>query len=213
MDWILKQAQQILRGLSHLFTTQFFVIGGKNLSLSSIVVLILLALAVFIVSHFISEGIKRGLLVRMGMSRLELRRLIEYGYRQLFPTGQIVCQENDPGDSFYIILSGSVEVFSQRTEKYIATLHAGEFFGEMSLLLGTPRSATVRTLEDSILFVVCHNDLQQLLVEHQDLADEIAQKLSERQQVLRNLGLLDEGASEETPFIRIRKQIQTLFGI
>jgi small-conductance mechanosensitive channel len=69
MDWILKQAQQILRGLSHLFTTQFFVIGDKKLSLSSIVVLILLALAVFIVSHFISEGIKRGLLVRMGMSR------------------------------------------------------------------------------------------------------------------------------------------------
>jgi small-conductance mechanosensitive channel len=144
---------------------------------------------------------------------LELRRLIEYGYRQLFPVGQIVCQENDPGDSFYIILTGSVEVFSQRTEKYIATLHAGEFFGEMSLLLGTPRSATVRTLEDSILFVVSHDDLQQILVEHQELGDEIAQKLSERQQALRNLGLLDEGASEETPFIRIRKQIQTLFGI
>jgi small-conductance mechanosensitive channel len=146
-------------------------------------------------------------------SDLELRRLIEYGYRQLFPEGQFVCQENDPGDSFYIILSGSVEVFSQRTEKYIATLHAGEFFGEMSLLLGTPRSATVRTLEDSILFVVCHNDLQQLLIDHQELADEIAKKLSERQQALRHLGLLDEEVSEETPFIRIRKQIQMLFGI
>jgi potassium-dependent mechanosensitive channel len=40
---------------------------------------------------------------------LELRQLIEYGYRQLFPAGQVVCQENDPGDSFYIILSGAVE--------------------------------------------------------------------------------------------------------
>lgn len=144
---------------------------------------------------------------------LELRQLIEYGYRQLFSAGEIVCQENDAGDSFYIILTGSVEVFSQRAEKYIATIHAGEFFGEMSLLLGTPRSATVRTLEDSILFVVCRNDLQQLLIAHQELADEIAIKLSERQQALRNLGLLDEGASEETPFIKIRKQIQMLFGI
>lgn len=144
---------------------------------------------------------------------LDLRKLIEYGYRQLFPAGQIVCQEHDPGDSFYIILTGSVEVFSQRAEKYIATIHAGEFFGEMSLLLGTPRSATVRTLEDSILFIVSHNDLQQLLIDHQELADEMAKKLSERQQALRNLGLLDEGVSEETPFIRIRKQIQMLFGI
>ncbi len=142
-----------------------------------------------------------------------MRQLIEYGYRQLFPAGQIICQENDVGDSFYIILTGSVEVFSQRAEKYIATIHAGEFFGEMSLLLGTPRSATVRTLEDSILFVVSRNDLQQLLIAHQELADEIAIKLSERQQALRNLGLLDEGVSDETPFIRIRKQIQMLFGI
>ncbi len=144
---------------------------------------------------------------------VDLRQLIEYGYRQLFSAGQIVCQENDPGDSFYIILAGSVEVFSQRAEKYIATIHAGEFFGEMSLLLGTPRSATVRTLEDSILFVVSHNDLQQLLIAHQELADEIAKKLAERQQSLRKLGLLDEGVSEETPFIKIRKQIQMLFGI
>jgi CRP-like cAMP-binding protein len=83
----------------------------------------------------------------------------------------------------------------------------------MSLLLGTPRSATVRTLEDSILFVVSRTDLQQLLIDHQELADEIAKKLSERQQALRNLGLLDEGSSEETPFIKIRKQIQMLFGI
>ncbi|MFB2922519.1 cyclic nucleotide-binding domain-containing protein [Aerosakkonema funiforme] len=146
-------------------------------------------------------------------SDLELRQLIEYGYRQLFPAGQIVCQENEPGDSFYIILTGSVEVFSQRAEKYIATLHDGEFFGEMSLLLGIPRSATVRTLSDTILFVVDRNDLQKLLVEHQGLADQIAQTLSERQQALRDLGLSTADASQETPFIWIRKRIQSLFGI
>lgn len=144
---------------------------------------------------------------------LDLRQLIEYGYRQLFPAGEVVCQENDPGESFYIILSGSVEVFSQKASKYIATLHEGEFFGEISLLLGSPRSATVRTLSDTILFVVDRNDLQKLLVVHQELADQIAQKLSERQQVLRDLGLLMEVTEEETPFIWIRKRIQTLFGI
>ncbi|HEY9668360.1 MAG TPA: mechanosensitive ion channel domain-containing protein, partial [Coleofasciculaceae cyanobacterium] len=35
---------------------------------------------------------------------LELRELIEYGYRQLIPTDQIVCWENEPGESFYLIL-------------------------------------------------------------------------------------------------------------
>jgi potassium-dependent mechanosensitive channel len=144
---------------------------------------------------------------------LELRQLIEYGYRQLFPLGHIICQENDPGDSFYIILSGSVEVLSQKADQYIATLHEGEFFGEISLLLGTPRTATVRTSEDAILFVVERHDLQKLLVEQPNLADQIAQKLSERQQALRDLGLLDDDSLEQTPFIKIRKRIQVLFGI
>ncbi|HLO49009.1 MAG TPA: cyclic nucleotide-binding domain-containing protein [Kamptonema sp.] len=144
---------------------------------------------------------------------LELRQLIEYGYRQLFPAGQTICQENDPGDSFYIILSGVVEVLSQRADKYIATLHEGEFFGEMSLLLGTPRSATVRAMEDAILFVVERHDLQKLLVEQPNLADQIAKKLSERKQALQDLGLLDESSPDQTPFLRIRKRIQTLFGI
>ncbi|MCW6052988.1 mechanosensitive ion channel [Lyngbya sp. CCAP 1446/10] len=144
---------------------------------------------------------------------LELRQLIEYGYRQLFPAGQIVCKENAPGDSFYIILSGSVEVLSQKADKYIATLHEGEFFGEISLLLGTPRTATVKTSEDAILFVVERHDLQKLLIEQPNLADQIAQKLSERQQALRDLGLLDGDSLGQTPFIKIRKRIQVLFGI
>ena len=144
---------------------------------------------------------------------LELRQLIEYGYRQLFSAGQIVCKENDPGDSFYIILSGAVEVLSQKADQYIATLHEGEFFGEISLLLGTPRTATVKTREDSILFVVERHDLQKLLIEQPNLADQIAQKLSERQQALRDLGLLDGESLGQTPFIKIRKRIQVLFGI
>ncbi|WP_341730584.1 cyclic nucleotide-binding domain-containing protein [Microcoleus sp. EPA2] len=144
---------------------------------------------------------------------LELRQLIEYGYRQLFPAEQVVCKENDPGDSFYIILSGSVEVLSQKTGKYIATLHEGEFFGEISLLLGTPRTATVKTSADSILFVVERHDLKKLLVEQPNLADQIALKLSERQQALRDLGLLDDDSLEQTPFLKVRKRIQVLFGI
>ncbi len=144
----------------------------------------------------------------------DLRVLIEQGYRQLFPAGQVICHEKDPGESFYIILSGAVEVLSQRVKNYIATLHAGEFFGEISLLTGTPRTATVRALEDTVLFVVNRHDLQQLLSSHRDLAEQIAQKLSERQQALLDLGLLDASAmrsGNETPLERIRKRIQSLF--
>ena len=142
----------------------------------------------------------------------ELLQLIEYGYRQLFPADQLVCEEDTPGESFYIILNGSVEIFSKRAEQYIATLNEGEFFGEMSLLMGIPRSASVRTLEDTVLFVIERNDLQTLLQDHRGLADQIAHQLMERQQTLREMGILSE-FSEETPFNKVRKRLQTLFGI
>lgn len=144
---------------------------------------------------------------------LELRQLIEYGYRQLFPEGMVIFEENDPGDSFYVILSGAVEVISQKTGQYIATLHEGEFFGEMSLLLAAPRTATVRTTQDSILFIIEQHDLKKLLEEQPDLLVQITRQLYERQQALRELGLLNEGSTEQTPFYRIRTRIQTLFGI
>ena len=147
-------------------------------------------------------------------SNVELRQLIEEGYRQVAPTGEIICRENDPGDAFYIILSGSVEVFSQQTGKYIATRSAGEFFGEMSLLMGIRRTASIRSLEDTILFVVDRNNLQNLLVKHQGLADRICEELSTREESLRSLGLFtNETDSEQNPMVWIRQRIKTLFEI
>ena len=107
-----------------------------------------------------------------------------------------------------------MEVYSQQSGKYIATLHKGEFFGEISLLMGMPRTASVRSLEDTILFVVNRNDLQQLLLKHHQLADKIAEKLSERQQSLRNLGLLPAlRGLEDAPLVWIRQRLSTIFGI
>jgi potassium-dependent mechanosensitive channel len=146
---------------------------------------------------------------------IELRSLIEQGYRKRFASGQIVFKENDPGESFYIILSGQVEIFSEKKGTSLSLLKAGEFFGEISLLTGMPRPSTVRALEETSLFIVDRTALQKLLKDHKGLAEQIAQRLVERQQVLRDLGLLNEkglSSSGEAPLTWIRKRIQTLFG-
>lgn len=147
-------------------------------------------------------------------SDVELRHIIEKGYRKKLSSGEIICRENDPGDSFYIILLGAVEVVVESLDKHIAVRHAGEFIGEMSLLMGTPRTATLRTLADTVLFVVDRENLQSLLTNHHELADKIAQELSQRQETLKNLGIkLNPTTKSETPFEQIRKRIQTIFGI
>jgi len=145
---------------------------------------------------------------------VELRQVIEKGYRKKLASGEVICRENDPGDSFYIILAGAVEVFVESIAQQVAVRKAGEFIGEMSLLLGTPRTATLRTLEETILFVVDRNNLQSLLNKHHDLADKIAQELSQRQEALKSLGItISAITKEETPFQQVRKRINAIFGI
>ena len=147
-------------------------------------------------------------------SDVELRQVIEKGYRKKLASNEIICRENDPGDSFYIILSGAVEVFVESISQQVAIRTTGEFIGEMSLLMGSPRTATLRTIDETILFVVDRDNLQSLLQKHQDLADKIAEELSQRQETLKTLGITIGATNvEETPFNQIRKRIRAIFGI
>ncbi|MGB3534140.1 MAG: mechanosensitive ion channel domain-containing protein [Microcoleaceae cyanobacterium] len=153
-------------------------------------------------------------------SELQLLNLIEIGYQETFLSEQFVFHEDDPGDAFHIILSGSVAIISEKTNKHIRDLYAGDFFGELALILGIPRSAGVKALEKTILFVVSRNVFQSFLSTHPRLADQIAEQLVEReqeliqrQQILRDLGIIHHEDIDKKPLIWIRRRIKTLFEI
>ena len=65
------------------------------------------------------------------LTDLELRQLIEVGYRQRLRPQEFLFRENDPGNAFYLILSGSVEVFVEANDKHLNNLGTGQFFGEL----------------------------------------------------------------------------------
>ncbi len=151
---------------------------------------------------------------------LELRQLIEVGYRQRLRAQEFLFRENDPGDAFYIILSGSVEVFVEAIDKHLTNLGAGKFLGELSLMLGIPRTASVRALEETILFAINKEGFQKVLTERPDLSEQIIQEivkhkeeLSQRQQELREMELVDAAADDETPVEWVRRRIKNLFSI
>jgi pSer/pThr/pTyr-binding forkhead associated (FHA) protein len=84
----------------------------------------------------------------------EREDLAENAIMHVFNAGQIVIQQGDPGRSVYIILDGRVKVFTADhagNELELATLGAGQFFGEMSLVSGKPRVSSVATLDSSVL--------------------------------------------------------------
>ncbi|WNC61405.1 mechanosensitive ion channel [Thermosynechococcus sp. QS41] len=147
-------------------------------------------------------------------SNAELQMLIELGNRQFYGVGEIICSEGDPGDAFYIVLEGSVEVRSEHLNQILATLYEGEFFGEIAVLTGMPRSATVRALEETILFVVHRSAVQRLLQAQPQLAEDIAHELAARQQVLQELGLVNSQEIKSLPPLQwIRRRLQTLFNV
>ncbi len=144
----------------------------------------------------------------------QIRELIEQGYRQILPPEQVICREGDPGNSFYVILSGSVEIYSEKLGKHIVNRHAGEFIGEMALLMGIPRSASIRTNEQTTLFLVDHTNLQKLLSNHPELADQISAELATRSESLEKMGILPEKINtEQGMFQWVRHRINTLFEI
>ena len=94
------------------------------------------------------------------------------------PTGTMLTRVGEPGEEFFFILDGSAMVDVTRRKRI--RLGPGEFFGEMSLLDGEPRSATVRAETDMRLLVILRRNFQSLLTEVPELTRSILVVLSRR---------------------------------
>ena len=113
-----------------------------------------------------------------GFNENELRRVAKLSRIAETPAGTVVTQMGEPGDSFFIIIDGAVAV---RTPVGAGTqLQPGDFFGEMSLLDGEPRSATIVATTDVRLLIVDRSHFWQLLGEAPDLVSRILTILSRR---------------------------------
>jgi len=89
------------------------------------------------------------------------------GTLEYFNLGQCVFEQGDQGDSIYLILRGSVEVFVHG--KRIKALRQGSFFGEIALIANIPRTATITTREPCIFFKVSSDSFWEVLVQYMDL--------------------------------------------
>ncbi len=103
--------------------------------------------------------------------------------RRRMPTGTPVVYKGDPAGALYLIAAGRVKVHEATTrgdEVILEVLGPGEFFGEMSLLDGRPRSADVSTLEPSELLLLEGDALRETLTAHPAVAWTLLRTLSLR---------------------------------
>jgi CRP-like cAMP-binding protein len=108
--------------------------------------------------------------------------------RDLGP-GEIVFRAGEPGDALYIVADGSVEVIDDSAQRTLAQLDRGQAFGEMALLSGGKRTATIRTKSNTRLLAIGKDDFDGLLADDPFL-DEQVRKLS-HERALSNLRSAD----------------------
>lgn len=116
------------------------------------------------------------------------KKLAQNVRSNLYGSHEEIVQQGAPAHSLYIIISGRCRVFVSADKttppKPIATLGPGDFFGEMSLLTGAPRSATVVAEEETECVVINKNDVKELLLAKPEIAQELSRLLAERQAAL-----------------------------
>jgi len=100
------------------------------------------------------------------LQETEREELAEDASMHVFSAGEMIIREGDSGRSVYIILDGRVKVFTTDdggNELALATLGVGQFFGEMSLVSGKPRSSSVAALELSVLVELSYASMAKVI--------------------------------------------------
>ena len=121
----------------------------------------------------------------------DLDCLLTHSRPVLFTAGEAIVREGATGRSLYQVITGRVEVEKEVQPGriiHVAELGPGEVFGEMTLFQGSPRSATVRALEDSRMLRVDRAGVGELLERDPALLERFAELVNSRRRELESLG-------------------------
>lgn len=130
----------------------------------------------------------------------DLRHVEALAQRRRYRRGEVIFHRGDPGATLYVILAGRVRIYSPSDdggEVVLGILWPGEFFGELSLLDGQPRSASAQTVDDCEMVVIGRDDFHRFLSEHPTASIAVMAVLSQR--LRRTDQLLEDAAFLDVP--------------
>jgi CRP-like cAMP-binding protein len=103
--------------------------------------------------------------------------------RRHLPAGTVLCHEGDFGDTMYFVVQGSLQIFKrviQGADKVIATLGNGQYVGELSLLTGAQRNATIRAVEETEVVEIDQEAFLQLIHDQPRVGLDLMRQLAHR---------------------------------
>jgi small-conductance mechanosensitive channel/CRP-like cAMP-binding protein len=145
------------------------------------------------------------------------QHLTDRMHHAVFGRGETIMRYGEPGDSLYVLRVGevSVRLVADGLEREVARLQGGDFFGEMSLMTGAPRNATVVATKDAECYVIDRAAMEKILRDNATLAGEIGRLLSQRE--MKNKieleGMSAEAASRHADHDKLLERIKAFFGL
>jgi small-conductance mechanosensitive channel/CRP-like cAMP-binding protein len=110
-------------------------------------------------------------------SRITLARAAS---EHMFAAGEPIVRQGESGSSMYVVLSGRARVVLEPSGQEVAVIEPGGFFGEMSMLTGDPRTATVRALGDVRVLEITADRFRDIALERPGLIEHISNVVAER---------------------------------
>ncbi|MCA9898690.1 MAG: mechanosensitive ion channel [Ardenticatenaceae bacterium] len=122
-----------------------------------------------------------------GLNDSQLHQLAEHTAVATYTTGEQLVKQGESGDSLFIITRGSVSVYVRSVDGrsvYANQLHAGDFFGEMSLLTGEARAASIRADEETDVIIINKEAFANVLTQDPTILERFVTALERRQEGL-----------------------------
>src|SRR5438093_7741711 len=131
------------------------------------------------------------------LSDEQLDHLVKQAHLNTFGRGEPVIEEGSPGDSMFVMLRGAASVFVSKngSKIQVASLGAGDCFGEMSLLTGEPRSATVRADADCYVMEIGKPVMAEVLRGAPECLVQLSELLAQRK--METEGIVKEARTDE----------------
>ena len=150
----------------------------------------------------------------------ELEQLASVMHRRTIKPGKDIVVADDAGESMFIMVEGLAHVFintEHRDRLQVGELAPGTFFGEMSLLTGEPRSATVSATVEVIAYEIQKSHIEPLIINNPELTSILSRAVAERKQALEasrdSEQENDESTNEETLADQLMGKMLRFFGI
>jgi CRP/FNR family transcriptional regulator len=115
-----------------------------------------------------------------GLSNRHLRRIAGLAQEVSFPEGKPIVQTGSRGNAFFVIVEGTARVLAGYSSRTLARLGPGDFFGELALLDGGPRTASVVAASPLRTIRIPRAEFRTMLRSEPDVAIKILEELSRR---------------------------------